>query len=307
MLSKSYHCLVMNMNDESIDFNRIIPRVLKAYYFSDGKRYESRFEIPMRRIYDYEIELITFSNGGMYIDQVYYPVSKGDIIFRKPCQTTQAIMPYTCYAVILDLMDNTDKDSNIYDFNRSQDFQKLYSCPSLDRIPPVIRASAYEQYSLLFDSILKEFINPGPDSQTLLKGYCIQLICRMSREAAHPGGCKEVDSAYRVLFKQVSKFVQDNLSSKIMLRDLAGIAGMSPNYFHRVYTKTMGMTPNEFILSLRMNKARELLATTSETISNISFDCGFENIAYFSYVFKRYSGITPSSFRAAYAYPVHQN
>lgn len=307
MLSKSYHYLVMYMNTKSIDFAQIAPRVLRAYYFSDAKKYETRYELPKRRIYDYEIELITFSDGGMYIDQVYYRVSKGDIIFRQPYQTTQAVMPYSCYAVILDLMDNTGKDSDTYDFNKSQDVQQLYSCPSLDRIPPVIKASAYEQYSLLFDSILKEFINPGPDSQTLLKGYCIQLLCRMSREATHPGGYKEVDSAYRVLFKQVSKYVLDNLSNKIMLKDLANVAGMSPNYFHRVFSKTMGVTPNEFILSRRMNKARELLATTSETIANISFDCGFENIAYFSYVFKRYSGITPSSFRAAYAYPVQQN
>ena len=294
------------MNATEIDFNAIKPSVLRAYYFSDGKNYESRFHIPKRRIYDYEIELITFSEGGMYIDQVYYPVSKGDIIFRKPGQYTQAVMPYTCYAVILDLLDSTGKDSKTYDFNKKQDCQPLYTCLSLDRIPPVIRASSFEQYSLLFDSILKEFINPGPDSNTLQKGYCLQLLCRMSREANNPSGYKEVDSAYRVLFKQVSKFVADNLSAKIMLKDLANVAGMSPNYFHRVFTKTMGMTPNDFILSKRMSKAREMLATTNETISNISFECGFENIAYFSYVFKRFSGITPSSFRAAYSYPVQQ-
>jgi AraC family transcriptional regulator len=293
----------MGMNATEIDINRVAPRVLKAYYFSEGKKYETRFEIQKRVVFDYEIELITFSDGGMYIDEKYYPVSKGDIIFRRPRQTTQGVMPYTCYAVILDLMDNTGKKSGTYDFNKPQEFQANYSCPSLDRIPPVMRASAFEHYSLLFDSILKEYINPGPDSQAMLKGYCLQLLCKMSREAIHPGGYKEIASAYRVLFKQVVKFVEDNISSRIMLKDLAAVAGMSPNYFHRVFTKTMGLTPNQFILMKRMSKARELLATTGESIADISFRCGFENIAYFSYVFKRYSGITPSSFRAAYAYP----
>lgn len=294
------------MNAVNIDIKDIVPRVLKAYYFAEGRNYDNGFKFPKRPIYDYEVELITFSEGGMMIDSVYYPVTKGDIIFRKPHQHTQATMPYTCYAVILDLLNNTHKDSDAYDFSKRQDFQRLYSCSLLDRIPPVIHTSNYEQTSLLFDSILKEFINPGPDSETLLMGYCLQLLCKMSREALNPVGYKEVDSAYRMLFKKVTRYVQENLSNKLMLKDLALVAGMSPNYFHRVFTKTMGITPNEFILSQRMNRARELLATTANTIANISFECGFENIAYFSYVFKRFSGITPSAFRAAYSYPVQQ-
>lgn len=290
-----------------IDFSQIMPRVLKAYYYSDGKRYKKPYELRERPIYDYEIELITYSEGGMYIDKVYYPVYKGDIIFRKPGQTTRAVLPYTCYAVILDIMDNTGKDSATYDFNKVQEYQQLYACPALDRIPPVIRASAFEQYSVLFDAVLKEYINPGPESPTLLKGYCLQLLCWMSREAIHPEGGQAAGSAYRTMLRHVVEYVEQNISKKIMLKDLAAVAGMSPNYFHRVFTKAMGMTPNAFVISRKMNRARELLATTSKSISDISLECGFDNIAYFSYVFRRYSGITPSSFRVAYSYPVGQD
>lgn len=294
------------MNSVSIDFGSINPRVLRAYYYSDGKKYGRRHELGERAVYDYEIELITYSDGGMYIDNVYYPVAKGDIIFRRPGQTTNGVLPYTCYAVILDLMDNTGKDSGTYDFRRPQEYQENYACPSLDRIPPVIRATSYEEYSILFEAILKEYINPGPDSATLLKGYCLQLLCRLSREALRPAGFQGARSAYRSMLKNVAEYVERNISKKILLKDMAAVAGMSPNYFHRVFTRAMGMTPNEFVISKKMNRARELLATTSESISDISFKCGFDNVAYFSYVFKRYSGITPSSFRVAYSYPVRQ-
>jgi len=290
-----------------IDFSQIVPRVLKAYYYSDGKKYGKRFELKERSIYDYEIELITFSAGGMYIDKVYYPVAKGDIIFRKPGQTTKAVLPYTCYAVILDIMDNTGKDSAAYDFNKPQAYQQLYTCPALERIPPIIKATAFEQYSVLFDAILKEYINPGPESETLLKGYCLELLCRISREAIRPEGCRGAGSAYRTIIRHVTEYVEQNISKKILLKDLAAVAGMSPNYFHRVFTKTMGMTPNAFIISKKMSKARELLATTGDTIATISEKCGFDNVAYFSYVFRRYSGITPSAFRIAYSYPVGQD
>ncbi|NLW02887.1 MAG: helix-turn-helix transcriptional regulator [Clostridiaceae bacterium] len=294
------------MDFVSIEFSRITPRVLKAYYYSDGEKCKKRHELGERTVYDYETELITYSDGGMYIDRVYYPVSKGDIIFRRPGQTTKGILPYTCYAVILDLMDNTGKNSDTYDFHKPQEYQQNYSCPSLDRVPPVIRASSFEQYSILFDAILKEHINPGPDSAMLLKSYCLQLLCGLSREALRPEGCKKDGSAYRVMIKNVMDYVEQNISKRIMLKDLAAVAGMSPNYFHRVFSKAMGITPNEFVISRKISRARELLATTSKSISDISVICGFDNMAYFSYVFKRYSGITPSSFRTAYSYPVRQ-
>ena len=294
------------MNHIHIDLSQINPRVLKAYYYSDGKKYKKPHELKERSVYDYEIELITYSDGGMYIDRIYHPVSKGDIIIRRPGQMTKAVLPYTCYAVILDLMDNTGKNSETYDFNKSQEYQQSYSCPPLDRIPPVVKASAFERYSVLFDAILKEYINPGPDSATLLKGYCLQLLCIISRETIRPDGHQGDGSAYRTLIRNVIEYVEQNISNRIMLKDLAAVAGMSPNYFHRVFTRAMGMTPNEFVISKKMNRARELLATTSKSIADISLECGFDNIAYFSYVFKRYSGITPSYFRVAYSYPLRQ-
>jgi len=294
------------MKTVNVEFSQITPRVLKAYYYSDGKNFKKRHELRERTVYDYETEMITYSEGGMYIDKVYYPVSRGDIILRRPGQTTRGVLPYTCYAVILDLMDNTGKDSTTYDFHKPQEYQQYYSCPSLDRIPPVIKASSFEQYSVLYDAILKEYINPGPDSATLLKGYCLQLLCRLSREALHHECSGRDCSAYRAMIKNVMDYVEQNISKRIMLKDMAAVAGMSPNYFHRVFAKAMGMTPNEFVISRKISRARELLATTGESISDISLLCGFDNIAYFSYVFKRYSGITPSSFRAAHSYPVRQ-
>jgi len=294
------------MKKVCIEFGRITPRVLKAYYYSDGKKCEKRHELKERTVYDYETELITYSDGGMYIDGIYYSVSRGDIIFRRPGQTTRGVLPYTCYAVILDLMNNTGKDSGAYDFHRPQELQQDYSCPALDRIPPVIKASSFERYSILFDAILKEYINPGPDSETLLRAFCLQLLCSLSRESLRPAGCQQDGAAYRSMIKNVIDYVEQNISKRIMLKDLAAVAGMSPNYFHRVFSKSMGMTPNEFVISRKMSRARELLATTGESVTDISLMCGFDNVAYFSYVFRRYSGITPSSFRAAYSYPAKQ-
>ena len=288
-----------------IDLSQINPRVLKAYITRTGKSTKSPMSLRKDQSMIMRSSSSPIAMAGCILDKTYHPVSRGISLSEVQGQTTKALLPYTCYAVILDLMDNTGKDSETYDFNKAQEYQQSYSCPSLDRIPPVVKAS-HEQYSVLFDAILKEHINPGSDSATLLKGYCLQLLCRISREAMRPDGYQGDGSAYRTLIRNVIEYVEQNISNRIMLKDLAAVAGMSPNYFHRVFTRVMGMTPNEFVISKKMNRARELLATTSESIADISLECGFENIAYFSYVFKRYSGITPSSFRVAYSYPLRQ-
>jgi AraC-like DNA-binding protein len=69
-----------------------------------------------------------------------------------------------------------------------------------------------------------------------------------------------------------------------------------------LFTKTMNITINEYITILRLEKAKGCLVTTDSSISEIALECGFENIPYFSYVFKRRVNVSPSQFRKKYRY-----
>jgi transcriptional regulator GlxA family with amidase domain len=60
----------------------------------------------------------------------------------------------------------------------------------------------------------------------------------------------------------------------------------------------MGVTPNNYILKLRLDKAKYLLATTNMAIADIGCECGFLDNVYFSYVFKKKEGIQPSQYKA---------
>jgi YesN/AraC family two-component response regulator len=58
----------------------------------------------------------------------------------------------------------------------------------------------------------------------------------------------------------------------------------------------------EVVKCIHVNKAKELLVKTNSSISDIAFEYGYENLPYFSYLFKKYTGMNPSTFRQKYTY-----
>ncbi|WP_094550662.1 helix-turn-helix transcriptional regulator [Petroclostridium xylanilyticum] len=274
------------------------PKVLKSSLFTQGMTYPVGYKLNKRYIYDYEIEFFLESSGAMFIDDKLYPIHKGDIVFRKPGQTTQGIMPYCCYLICFDLLGNTHKDPETYDFDREQEFQNYYLNPVLDCIPPLFHPASGEKYHHLFDAVLKKFINPGEGSPLLLKAHVLQILYHLHEDIRNPLMNTGMPlSPHYMTLKKVVEYAQKNIQDKINLQKLAELAGLSPNHFHKIFSETMGITPNNFITKLRLDKAKELLVKTNQPISEVALECGFENIPYFSFLFKKHLNISPGEFR----------
>jgi AraC-like DNA-binding protein len=71
------------------------------------------------------------------------------------------------------------------------------------------------------------------------------------------------------------------------LEELAQIANLTPNYFHRAFKKILGVTPYEYMLKKRLNKAKHLLTATDTPIARIAEMTGYENSYYFSRTFRK--------------------
>lgn len=84
----------------------------------------------------------------------------------------------------------------------------------------------------------------------------------------------------------------------LMLQDVAAAVGMSNSRFSTVFAQESGKTFTEYLTSLRLDKARELLQTTDMRSSQIAFEVGYNDSHYFSYLFKKNLGITPGEYRA---------
>lgn len=80
---------------------------------------------------------------------------------------------------------------------------------------------------------------------------------------------------------------------------LAAECNISEVYFRKLFTKHFGISPKQFIIDVRIQKAKQLLAEGALNISAISEKCGFSNFYHFCRLFKKYTGITPSEYRKA--------
>lgn len=99
----------------------------------------------------------------------------------------------------------------------------------------------------------------------------------------------------------VVKFVRENISSKMSIAQLAEKACLSRAQFFRVFGHEMGISPNEFILNERINRAKELLRFSAKSVTEICYETGFNSVSYFSQQFKKLSGQSPAGFKKANA------
>lgn len=108
--------------------------------------------------------------------------------------------------------------------------------------------------------------------------------------------CEEEDNK-NSLIKKSLKYISDNYSENITVKDIADSVNMSESHFSRIFKKTTGTTPYGFLLNLRTAKAKELLKNTDLQVGEIAYLSGFSDASNFIYVFRRKEGVSPLQFR----------
>lgn len=92
-------------------------------------------------------------------------------------------------------------------------------------------------------------------------------------------------------------YIKNNHDKKISIHDLANHVCMSVYYFSRIFKKSTGYSPYEYITMVRLNRAKDLLKTTKLSIKEIAFKIGFNSEANFITCFKQHHTFTPNEFR----------
>lgn len=106
------------------------------------------------------------------------------------------------------------------------------------------------------------------------------------------------DDSRRIL--KVKNFISKNYMNELRLPELASLAGMSSSAFSRFFKLHTGRNISEYIIDLRLGYAARMLVDTAKSISEIGFDCGFNNLSNFNRIFKKKKGCSPSEFRESY-------
>jgi AraC-like DNA-binding protein len=103
--------------------------------------------------------------------------------------------------------------------------------------------------------------------------------------------------------RRAVEFMHDNCARELGLNEIAEAAYLSPFHFARLFKKITGATPHSYLASLRIERARRLLAETDLTLAEVGARVGYESQSHFTKVFREATGLTPRAFREASRHP----
>ncbi len=100
--------------------------------------------------------------------------------------------------------------------------------------------------------------------------------------------------------QKVKQYINDHYAEPLKLADLADLVGMSPVSFSRFFRQRTNRTLSEYIVEIRLGYAARMLVDSSKNISEICYECGFNNLSNFNRTFKAKRNYTPRDFRAMF-------
>lgn len=104
----------------------------------------------------------------------------------------------------------------------------------------------------------------------------------------------------RIEIENIVEYMHQHFGEKITIEKLAKRANMSESHFIRVFKKETGLSPVDYLIALRIEKAKKLLRAGTKNVTEISMLCGFNSTSHFSSSFSRSEGISPSKYQNLY-------
>lgn len=121
--------------------------------------------------------------------------------------------------------------------------------------------------------------------------------------AAPPRPRADTQASHERAVQRVIGLMRDRLDEELSLRMMADVANMSAFHFNRTFHCVTGLPPRHFLSALRLDRARHLLLTTSERITDVCLDVGYSSLGTFTRRFTEIFGVSPRRLRSSAALP----
>ena len=246
-----------------------------------------------------EIVIIMKGKGHFIINDEKVLVSEGNVLILNPGTYHRSIpdSPHTlteCYLAFTDV-DFVNAPRNFFPFFHGQKM--------LGKLPERVKKEIFQ----LCCSIDRESQSRNPGRYFMLKAYLIQVICLLLRfdrqeEIADQhclAGYEFKSPNKKYVVQQIMKYMENHYKEKISLDQIAENMYLSPFYISKLFKSETGDTPINYLISLRMEKAKELLDQNSTlSIQEAAAAVGYEDAYHFSKLFKKFYGLSPLYYKA---------
>lgn len=171
---------------------------------------------------------------------------------------------------------------------------KLLSNVFFDLHRPVIKVGHQDKILESFYKIWDEVKSEKAGFQQVCSGLLVNILGNIISTIKNKDfEGKEIEN--KILHARVK--MRENFDNGINPIDIAKELNISYSYFRKVFKKYTGISPSQYILLLKIQKARDFLTNSKMSIKEIAYHCGFTSIYYFSRLFKEKHGYTPSQIR----------
>ncbi len=234
----------------------------------------------------YEILHIISGKGSFLLNDKLYPLKNDSIFFISSnnihCSLPEAPQKYIRNKIVFS----------------SSFITKIAEATECEDIPNRLFSdngyylSLEKNQSSFIDGIFKDIQDSINKNDKLELAFHIFKILKLA--------CKNSGRSITPAENTVSKileYINQNISSKLTLNILCESFHISKCYLCHIFKASTGLTVYEYILSIRLAKARQMLEDTDKSISEIALQCGFSDFSYFSKAFRASEGITPRQYR----------
>lgn len=162
---------------------------------------------------------------------------------------------------------------------------------------------------LVFDPVLEQLcltvrsvLDDEPTGSALYveqitRALVVHLLRRHSTISENASLSSSNERLGKRLLAQSREYIDARLGDRFSAADVAAYVGMSADHFTRIFKQCTGMTPHQFVIRCRVDRATRLLSETNKPIVQISYECGFADQVHLTRVFGRIVGTTPAAFR----------
>jgi AraC-like DNA-binding protein len=258
--------------------------------------YAYRFQVPFFEFKwhyhpEYELTYILKGNGNRIVGNSYEQFDEGDLVLLG------SNLPHTWSNK---QRNHTYSEAIVIQFSKEfiSPFVELHESILIkNMLESSVRGMRFEQDAIVIAKLIALTESSGVDRIIQLIALLDDLSKKQSTLIAPNTFHNVVSRKSEMRINKVCVFIQNNFYQKISLKEVADLIHLTESNFCKFFKKATGKTYSNYLNELRINEACRMLVQTEKTISQISFDCGFETLSYFNRVFMGKKMMTPSSYK----------